>query len=120
MSVSPQADVGRRGGLVAAATPPARPRRCVRNSEVKRARRLFDEGWLLHEIADDVGVAESTVSRWVNGLTRKEAGWPGDPPPRASRPGRLGEADARPVAAPRALPEALSADGTPTRKGQRP
>jgi len=36
--------------------------------EQERARELRAEAWTLQEIADELGVAKSTVSKWVRGI----------------------------------------------------
>jgi len=83
-------------------------KRYVRNPAVLSARRLRSEDWLLHEIAAELGVSISTVSRWCAGLTRRDAGWPdGSGEPRPDRP-----------ATPLPLDPAASPDGTAARKAR--
>jgi len=53
---------------------------CASDADVRRARRLRTVGWLLIEIATEIGVSEASVSRWVRGITRTSAGGLGGAP----------------------------------------
>ena len=53
---------------------------CASDADVRRARRLRILGWLLIEIATEIGVSEASVSRWVRGITRTSAGGLGGAP----------------------------------------